>query len=352
MSNFDFLTSEWKDIHEAASKAEAAAIPDPRTSCFYARRTLELAARWAYKFDRALKLPYQDNLSALIHEPRFKQTAGEAVFIKAKLINKRGNDAVHSHRDVSEADAVSTVGELFHFCYWFARLYARHHRPDPALTFDPALLPTTAIPKQTLNQLKLLESQSKEKDEKLSVLLADKESLDAEIKLLRTEVAKAKKAAEKIQDDHDYNEAETRDRWIDELLKEAGWPLDQKRDREFPVTGMPNTTGEGFVDYVLWGDDGKPLAVVEAKRTRRDPRVGQQQAKLYADCLEAMFGQRPIIFCTNGYEHWIWDDVMYPPRRVQGFYKKAELELLVQRRTTRRVLADTKIDGTIVERYY
>ena len=240
MSQFHFLSTEWKDVHEAATKAEQTAIFDPHTSCFYARRTLELAARWAYKFDRALKLPYQDNLSALIHEPTFKHTAGDAVFNKAKLINKRGNDAVHSHRDVSEADAVSTVKELFHFCYWFARLYARRNRPDPALTFDPALLPTTAIPKQTLNQLKLLESQLKEKDEKLSVLLADKDKLDAEIKLLRTEVAKAKKAAEKIQDDHDYNEAETRDRWIDELLKESGWPLDQKRDREFPVTGMPN----------------------------------------------------------------------------------------------------------------
>ncbi|KLU05879.1 Type I restriction-modification system, restriction subunit R [Rhodopirellula islandica] len=352
MSNFDFLTSEWKDIHEAASKAESAAIPDPRTSCFYARRTLELAARWAYKFDRALKLPYQDNLSALIHEPTFKHTAGDAVFNKAKLINKRGNDAVHSHRDVSQADAVSTVQELFHFCYWFARLYARRNRPDPSLTFDPALLPTTAIPKQTLNQLKLLESQLKEKDEKLSVLLADKDKLDAEIKLLRTEVAKAKKAAEKIQDDHDYNEDETRDRWIDELLKESGWPLDQKRDREFPVTGMPNTKGEGKVDYVLWGDDGKPLAVVEAKRTRRDPRVGEQQAKLYADCLEAIYGQRPIIFYSNGYEHWIWDDAMYAPRRVQGFYKKAELELLILRRSSRRDLASATIDEEIAGRYY
>ena len=81
------------------------------------------------------------------------------------------------------------------------------------------------------------------------------------------------------------------------------------------------------MDYVLWGDDGKPLAVVEAKRTKRDARVGQQQAKLYADCLEKQFGQRPVIFYTNGYEHWLWDDASYPPRAVQGFYTKAELEL-------------------------
>ena len=103
---------------------------------------------------------------------------------------------------------------------------------------------------------------------------------------------------------------------------------------------------------MLWGDDGKPLALVEAKRTRRDPRVGQQQAKLYADCLEAQFGQRPVIFYSNGYEHWLWDDARYPPRAVQGFYKKDELELLIQRRTTRKPLASAPINTTIVERYY
>lgn len=104
--------------------------------------------------------------------------------------------------------------------------------------------------------------------------------------------------------------------------------------------------GEGFVDYVLWGDDGKPLGVVEAKRTKRSPKDGEQQAKLYADCLEAMYGQRPVIFCSNGYEHWIWDDQKYPPRQVQGFYKKTELELLIQRRTTRRELASAVITRT------
>jgi type I restriction enzyme R subunit len=144
-------------------------------------------------------------------------------------------------------------------------------------------------------------------------------------------VAAAKQAATAQPDTHDYSEAETRDYFIDLLLKEAGWPLDQTRDREFAVAGMPNNEGKGFVDYVLWGDDGKPLGLVEAKRTRRDARVGQQQARLYADCLERQFGQRPLIFFSNGYEHWLWDDTNYPPRAVQGFYKKAELELAIQR---------------------
>ncbi len=352
MSNFEFLTTEWKDVFAAASKAESTAIADPRTSCFYARRALELAVAWAYKFDRVLKLPYQDNISALIHEPTFKQTAGEAVFSKAKVIVTLGNRAVHSNRDIPKSDAVQAVKELFHFCYWFVRLHARGKKPDALLAFDESALPTTTIPTQTLNQLQRLETQLADKDEKLSIVLADKENLDAEITRLRKEVADAKLVSENVPDNHNYNEAETRDYFIDLLLKEAGWPLDQNRDREFPVTGMPNNNGEGFVDYVLWGDDGKPLGLIEAKRTKRSPQEGEHQAKLYADCLQAMFGQRPVIFYSNGYEHWIWDDRNYPPRQVQGFYKKAELELLIQRRTTRRSLQDASINDTIVERFY
>jgi type I restriction enzyme, R subunit len=308
---------------------------------------------WAYKHDAGLKLPYQDNLSALIHEPSFKQAAGEAVFSKARVINTLGNRAVHSHRPIPEADALAAVRELFHVAYWFARTYARASRPAPALVFDPSLLSRPAqIAQQTAEQLKVLETRLREKDENLEALLADKTALDEELKRLRAEIAEAKKIATAQPDTHDYSETETRDFFIDLLLKEAGWPLDQARDREFEVSGMPNEQGKGFVDYVLWGDDGKPLGLVEAKRTRRDPRIGQQQAKLYADCLERQFGRRPVIFYSNGYEHWIWDDTNYPPRRVQGFYKKAELELLIQRRETRRSLAEATINSAIVERHY
>ncbi len=357
MSQFTFLQREWTAVFEATSKAEAAVHTDPRTSCFYARRALELAVSWAYKHDAALRLPYQDNLSALIHEPSFKQAAGEAVFSKARVINTLGNRAVHSHRAVPESDALVAVRELFHVAYWFARTYGRAGRPAPGVAFDAGALPQPgAAAQQTAEQLQRLEASLRERDEKLAALLSDKSALDEELKRLRAEVAAAKKAAAAQPDTHDYSETETRDYFIDLLLKEAGWPLDQDRDREFEVSGMPTTasggSGQGFVDYVLWGDDGRPLGLVEAKRTRRDPRVGQQQAKLYADCLERQFGQRPLIFYSNGYEHWLWDDTRYPPRRVQGFYKKAELELSIQRRSTRRPLAEATINGEIVERHY
>jgi type I restriction enzyme R subunit len=140
------------------------------------------------------------------------------------------------------------------------------------------------------------------------------------------------------------------------LLKEAGWNPNGKDVCEYPVTGMPTgkgkNNGPGKVDYALWSDNEKPLAVVEAKRTVKDARIGQHQAKLYADCLQQMHNHRPVIFFTNGFETWIGDDVEYAPRKVYGFYKKDELELLIQRRATRTSLQEAPIDAAIADRYY
>nr|WP_281719500.1 hypothetical protein [Nitrosomonas nitrosa] len=175
------------------------------------------------------------------------------MFSKARVINQLGNRAVHSHRPIPETDALAAIRELFHVTYWFARTYAaRVSRPDPGLCFDPGVLPRPApIAQQTTEQLQTLETRLREKDENLAGLLADKTALDEELKRLRAEIAEAKKAANAQPDTHDYSEAETRDYFIDLLLKEAGWPLDQPRDREFEVSGMPNQKDKGFVDYVL-----------------------------------------------------------------------------------------------------
>jgi type I restriction enzyme R subunit len=216
--------------------------------------------------------------------------------------------------------------ELFHFCYWLGRNYGLKATDKPAAnaTFNPALLPTTSpVPTQTIAQLQAQAQQLADKDAELVKAKAANVALDEELQQLRAEIAQAKAANTAQPDTHDYSEAQTRDYFIDLLLKEAGWALDQPRDREFPVQGMPTASGKGFVDYVLWGDDGKPLALVEAKRTRRDPQVGQQQAKLYADCLEQQFGQRPIILYTNGYQHWLWDDANYPPASRPGLFQKS-----------------------------
>ena len=353
MAQFTFLKPEFPAIYESAHKAFRTAYRDPRTACFYARRALELTVNWLYKYDTTLRLPYQDNLSALIHEPTFKTLVGEAVFNKAKYIIRLGNLAVHNERAVPANDAINAVREFFHVAYWLAHTYGRTHKPESGLQFDPQAIPQEAtLPKQTVAQLQKLETELSDRDEKLSILLADKNAIDEELKRLRAELIAVKQANTVQPDTHDYSEAQTRDLFIDLLLKESGWALDQPRDREFEVSGMPNDTGKGFVDYVLWGDDGKPLALVEAKRTKRSPKEGQQQSKLYADCLESQFGQRPIVFYTNGYEHWLWDNTNYPPRQVHGFYKKSELELLIQRRTTQKPFSTVNINPAIASRHY
>ncbi|MBB6510427.1 type I restriction enzyme R subunit [Rhizobium soli] len=352
MSNFAFLAAEFPEIFDSARQAESYATGDPRASAFYARRTVELAVQWAYKHDGSLHFPYDDKISALIHEPSFVERAGQAVFIKAKLIVRIGNQAVHESRQTQAKDAGDAVRELFHLCFWLARTYGRNP-PADTVSFDPAFLTRkTDLVKKAFVELTRMKAETEARDNAFADLLRDKAERDAELQALRDEIARVRRQNEARPDQHDYSEAETRDLYIDLLLKEASWPLDQKRDREFPIAGMPNARGKGFADYVLWGDDGKPLAVIEAKRTKRDAGAGQQQAKLYADGLERQFGQRPVIFYTNGYDHWLWDDVAYPPRNVSGFYKKDELQLLIQRRQSRRAIASIPVNTKIAGRYY
>ncbi len=354
MSNFSFLQQEFFAICDSATKAESYLNTDARAACWYARMTLEQIVDWLYRYDKNYS-SYDTSLGARVHDACFKLNAGENIFTKATVVIGIGNRAAHG-KAAKKAEAVIAVTELFHIAYWLARTYGDKARPSPSLQFNEALIPQAkqhdAI---TLEQLKNHEEAIKQKEAENAALKEQLEGLAStqlELEALRAEVAKAKQTNQATADTHDYNEEQTRDYFIDMLLNEAGWSLDKKEDREFEVVGMPNNENKGFADYVLWGDDGKPLAVVEAKRTKRDARVGQQQAKLYADCLEKMYGRRPVIYYTNGYEHWFWNDQAAAPRRVQGFYKKDELELLMQRRTSRLPLATAKIDTNIVERSY
>ncbi|OZV77898.1 restriction endonuclease subunit R [Micromonospora echinospora] len=357
MSNFAFLRAEWPDLLDEALRAERLAVADPRGSCFYARRTLELALGWLFDADGTLRRPYRNDLSAKIHEPTLRNLVGNTIQAKMNIIRKQGNRAVHERTPVTDKDSLPVLRELFHVTYWIARHYTRDRAqvPPNALAFDPGLIPqqdSSQVRQRSQAELKALADKLAAQDAALTAERERSATLDAELTKLRAEVAAAKAANEARPDDHDYDEAQTRNLFIDVMLAEAGWRLDGPDNREFPVTGMPNGSGTGFVDYVLWGDDGKPLAVVEAKRARRDATAGKQQAKLYADCLEQRYGQRPVIFYTNGYDTWLWDDTTYPPRSVQGFYTKDELALLIQRRTTRESLAGTEIKQEIVGRHY
>lgn len=353
MSNFAFLPTEFRAIKESATKAEGHIMGDPRAACFHSRFTLEAIIHWLYRHDASLRMPYDQSLGALLHEPCLQNLLPEAVFQKGRVILKVGNQAVHDSRPVRQYDALQVVKELHHICYWIVRTYNRSVS-QADIQWQDTLVPRAGSDGEVVSrkQLEELETRLAEQSATAFKQQQERDQLDTELKELRKQLAEIRDRANQQTDTHDYSEAETRKYLIDAELQRAGWPLDKEHDREYEVTGMPNNKGIGYVDYVLWGDDGKPLAVVEAKKTTVDAGVGQQQVKLYADCLEKMHGQRPIIFYTNGYSTHLWDDLNYPPRKVAGFYKKEELTRLIRRRTQQQPLDVAKVKDEIAGRYY
>jgi len=354
MGNFDFLRAEWPEIHASCAKAESYLTNDPSTACILARRSVEVLVMHLYRL-KGLAEPYKDDLVAHIANPEFRRLTGDGIGTKLRLVKNVGNQAVHGTQPIPNQTALQVMRELFHVMVWAAY----HHSTSPDAVpmgsqFDPRLA-AQAAPLSRADVAKLAEK-FKQQDEAHARELEERDArlgdLEAELERLRAEVTAAQQA--KTQPDtHDYLESETRDAFIDLLLHEAGWTLDQPRDREYPVSGMPNGSSTGRIDYVLWGADGLPLAVVEAKRSRRSPLEGQEQARLYADALEQQVGRRPLIYYTNGYEHHLWDDASgYPPRQVSGFGTRDELELLIQRRGTRRPLSGEPIDTDIAGRHY
>jgi len=446
-SNFWFIQQVWPDVFEACVRAERYLAGDPRTACIWARRAIELLVDHLYDLLN-LPEPYQNDLAARSAAPAFRQIAGEGIVAKLRLIRRVGNTAVHEKTPIIPITATQVLRELYHVAIWAAFNHSAARNTVPQNTqYDP----TIARPQKKQSQIEIqnLLAKFKRQDENHARELAERQAAlelaneqlaakdtvisdhqkalaqqaadhEAEIEKLRAQIA-AIQAASQVPDTHDYDEAATRSALIDLLLHEAGWPLDEPRDREFPVrlvgsagsnvvsevvstgstTERAGSTSVGRADYVLWGDDGKPLAVVEAKRTSVSPSAGEEQARQYADALEQMTGQRPIIFYTNGYETWMWDDAAfpkavvstgsttertgsttersgstteksgstteksglttenlacsttgYPPRRVSGFFTKDELTRLIQRRTSRASLTHTPISTQIAGRGY
>lgn len=364
-SNFDFLTDNWDFLLEDAKRVEAFALRDPRTAAFYARRTLELALQWLFDNDTALKAPYEKSLAAMIHDPTFKSNIQQGLFTDIRTIHRLGNLAAHSNQAISSQEGMQICGSVHRFTGWLARVYTKGGAtPDP---FNIAWLPKAEKPteenkqqaQQNVIELQKVRKQLAKKDEADRTTKAKQEQTEAELQQLKEQLAllqEQKQENLKSIGPEEYTEAETRDLFIDVMLREAGWDPKAKNAGEYEVQGMPSNSGVGFVDYVLWGTDGKPLAVVEAKKSKVDPKVGKRQAELYADCLEQMTGQRPVIFYTNGYTTWLWDDRVYPPREVEGFYNQEELQWLINRRpgagNAREDLSQLQPKTEITGRYY
>ena len=344
--NFSFLKGkkEFESFTSACLEAEKGIIVSPANCAILSRRALELAVKWVYSFDTCLTVPYQDNLSSLIHEPSFRDIVDEDLFPLIKYIIKLGNVAVHTNSGIKREEAILSLHNLHQFVSWIDYCYALDYT---ATEFDESILYKGEEKRTRPEELRDLYEKLSSKDKRLEQMIKENEALRKQLTERRVKQSK------------DYNfevdklsEYETRKRYIDLDLKLAGWEIGQDVLEEVEVTGMPTPSGNGFVDYVLYGNNGKPLAVVEAKKSSVDPKVGQQQAKLYADCLERRYNQRPIIFFTNGYETYLWDDVNYPERKVSGIFTKEELQLMVDRRHTMTPVVSSDINDDISSRPY
>lgn len=349
MSNFSFLheNTQYALFASAAIEAEKVYTSAPAMCAVGCRKALELAVKWVYSADNTMQMPYKDNLQSLIHEPTFRFAVDYNTWGKLPFIIKLGNLAVHTERSVQASDALASLQGLFEFIQWVDYCYGTDYEERK---FDETLIPKEKV---VVDTKKIKEQES---------LLGEK---DAEIEALRKQVEQMSEqitaAKEQHQQDRtfvaaDLSEFKTRKIYIDVDIKQMGWKftgVDADVQEEYPVEGMAGVVGQmGYVDYVLFGKDGLPLAVVEAKRSSKDPNIGRKQAVLYADCLERKFGRRPMMFTTNGFETYFWDDRSSPQRKVSGIFSKDDLQKLMNRRTERLDLMAIPIDDKITDRYY
>lgn len=349
MANFTFLQdlAEYKLFALAAIEAEKVYAASPAMCAIGCRKALELAVRWVYSADNTMKMPYRNNLQSLIHEPTFYFALDRQTWEKLPFIIKLGNLAVHTNNAVKTDDAILALKGLFEFIQWIDYCYGKNYTER---SFAENLIP---VSKLALNVKKIKEQES---------LIAQKNSeierLQKQIERLSAQYTQNKETNKENRHfvPEKISEYTTRKIYIDVDLKSAGWQFTgEKADvvEEYPVEDMAGIVGKkGFADYVLFGKDGLPLAVVEAKRTGRDPEDGLQQAKLYADCLERKFKRRPLIFVTNGFSTKIWNDTIEPPRNVSGIFGKADLQRIITRRGNVKDLNTVEIDDKITDRYY
>lgn len=349
MSNFSFLTTQqsYALFAPAAVEAEKVYASSPAMCAVGCRKALELAVKWVYAADSSMETPYRDNLQSLIHEPSFRFALDRATWDKLPYIVKLGNLAVHTERSVQPGDAVAALRGLFEFIQWIDYCYGAEYEERH---FDETLIPTEKVGVDT-KKIKEQESLPEEKDTEIEALRRAVAEMSAQFT-----AEKEKHQQERNFRPEDVSEYETRKRYIDLDMKLMGWKLegvDADVRREYPVEDMNGVLGQsGFCDYVLFGRDGLPLAVVEAKRTSKDPNVGRKQAMLYADCLERKFGHRPMMFTSNGFETYFWDDRTGPQRKVSSIFSKDDLQKLMTRRDERQNLLTVSIDDKITDRYY
>lgn len=339
MSNFKFLLSDpsFAPFAEVAMAAEKILHIDPAACIFNCRRAMEFAVKWMYSVDKELEMPYQDNLQSLMSREEFRSIVGPDIWRRMDYIRTKGNNAAHKTGKVSEAAALLCLENLHIFLDFVAYCYGDNYEQSK---FDPALIPAGApSPSPAVTPLP-------EGEASLAALIEENRQLKEQLTARREEQRQTY-----VPKPLDISEYETRKLYIDAMLEDAGWTEGKDWINEVELPGMPNKSGVGYADYVLYDDAHKPLAVIEAKRTCVDVSKGRHQAELYADILEKKYKRRPVIFLTNGFETRILDG-QYPERKCACLYSKRDLEKMFNLRTMRTSLKNAMVKKNIAGRYY
>lgn len=338
MSNFSPYLSipSFAAFAPIAESAEKILSIDPAACVLNCRRAMEAAVKWMYAVDGSLVMPWDDKLVTLINTEEFRGIVDEQLIFRLDFIRRMGNNAAHGGKVITREQAVLCLQNLFVFFDFLAYCYGENYTEH---TFNPALLAEqSAQPTPP--------AVDEDAARKLDALIKENAALKEQLTQRREEQHQSY-----VPKPLEISEYKTRKLYIDAMLQDAGWVEGKNWLNEVKLPGMPNKSETGYADYVLYGDDGKALAIVEAKRSCVDPAVGRQQAKLYADIIEKQQGRRPVIFLTNGFETKI-DDGQYPERKCAAIWSKRDLEKWFNLLRMRTHLDNIVVDENIAGRYY
>lgn len=352
-TNFDYLKKEPKFavFADVAISAEKLILADPEACIITCRRAMEFALKWVYSVEKSLEVPYQQNLYSLMSAEDYRQLVGLDIWKRMDYIRRCGNNIAHNNKKTSREEAMLCLENLAIYMDFIACCYSENYEEH---VFNKNLITDRIENAKQSKQNRVAEKEELEKKrQELEQQKLDLEALIKENESLKEALSERRKKQEPtyVPKPLDISEYSTRKLYIDSMLADAGWTEGKDWINEVELTGMPNRSGVGRIDYVLYDDTHKPLAIIEAKRTCKDVAQGRQQAKLYADILEKKHGRRPVIFLTNGFDTHIIDG-QYPERKCAVIYSKRDLEKWFNLLSMRSSLKDIKVDEEIAGRYY
>ena len=342
MSNFDFLVHEFTTLKANSVKSEMYVMEEPGISALYARKGLENSIKFIYKVDETLgkKLIKKLDLAGMLQHQKFQDILPFELADEIKFVRQLGNTFAHSNQEISTSKSMYANKCLYKLQRWMVEVYSNY---DVENEYDVTLL----LPKTTNENPQELEKQSQEEER----LAEENAKLQAQIEALKSQIPNKKQHLVKVEG---LSEKETRKQLIDLELRTAGYAVDAFKhglDVEYKVTLDDGKTG--YVDYVIWSESGKPLAVIEAKKSSVDVSSGKHQAKRYTEALKKEFDCDVLTFVTNG-RVIEYTNGIYPFREIHSIFPKEEMHRALKKKTALIHNKPTayKVDDAITDRGY